>query len=178
MQRSIPAALLAAVMAISPVASTSAQANNNEIRISRPFSAYDYAAMWIGKDEIADRQELMGLFKKTIGRAVDPRQTPWCAGFVDAMLRNAGFPIHDTLWARDFLNYGTAVSQPKVGNIVVLKRGRVNGHVGFFHSYFKDRNGRTWVGVLGGNTTTRGSEGNVSIGYFPFDYVLGFRRIG
>ena len=79
------------------------------------------------------------------------------------------------MWAKDFLKYGYAVDVPKKGDLVILQRGKVHGHVGFFVRYITDKSGIRWVGVLGGNTGSEGS-GDVSIGYYPLDKVLGYRR--
>jgi uncharacterized protein (TIGR02594 family) len=148
----------------------------NEIVIEAPYDAFEHAAMLMGLEERRDRQELRALFRSTIGD-LDPVATPWCAGFIDAMLIRAGEKPLGTLWARDFLKYGTHVTQPEVGDLVVLKRGKVNGHVGFFHRFVQTPDGAWYVAVLGGNNETRTDQGSVSVGYFPLDRVLGYRRI-
>jgi uncharacterized protein (TIGR02594 family) len=147
----------------------------NQIVIEPPYDAYEHAAMLIGLDEVRDREELKNLFRSTIGY-VDPVATPWCAGFIDAMLIRSGKKPLGTLWARDFLKYGIPVSQPQKGDLVVLTRGPVYGHVGFFHRFVQTNQG-LYVAVLGGNNETRTDQGSVSVGYFPIDRVLGYRRI-
>jgi uncharacterized protein (TIGR02594 family) len=147
----------------------------NQIVLEPPYDAYEHAAMLIGLEEVRDREQIKALFRSTIGY-VDPVATPWCAGFVDAMLIRAGQRPLGTLWARDFLKYGTPVGQPQKGDIVILTRGPVNGHVGFFHRFVQTNQG-LYVAVLGGNTETRTDQGSVNMGYFPIDRVLGYRRI-
>lgn len=169
--------LATALVSLCLVGTAQAQRHNpNQIVLEAPYDAFERAAMLIGKEERRDRQELRALFRSTIGD-VDPVVTPWCAGFVDAMLIQAGERPLGTLWARDFLKYGTPVGQPAPGDIVVLTRGPVNGHVGFFHRFVQATDGKWYVAVLGGNTETLTDQGSVNIGYFPLDRVLGYRRI-
>jgi uncharacterized protein (TIGR02594 family) len=153
-----------------------AQAGPEKIVVSAPYDHYEHAALYYGKSENTDRHELTELFRQTIGRAVDPVKTPWCAGFVDAMLVKSGKAPLNSLWARDFLKMGTPVGQPQRGDIVVLSRGN-GGHVGFFHRFVRDINGRYFVAVLGGNNEGRDNDGEVGIGYFPIERVLGYRAI-
>ncbi|MBO9427895.1 hypothetical protein [Sulfitobacter sp. R18_1] len=153
-----------------------AEAGRERIVIKAPYDHYEHAATYYGKSEDYDRRELTELFRQTIGRPVDPVKTPWCAGFVDAMLVKAGKQPLNSLWARDFLKMGTPVAQPKKGDLVVLSRGS-GGHVGFFHRFVQDRNGRYFVGVLGGNNEGPDNNGKVGISYFPLNRVLGYRAI-
>jgi uncharacterized protein (TIGR02594 family) len=162
---------LAVVMGSSP-----AEAGRERIVLKAPYDHYEHAATYYGKSEDYNRQELTQLFQQTIGRPVDPVKTPWCAGFVDAMLVKAGKEPLNSLWARDFLKMGTPVAQPKRGDLVVLSRGN-GGHVGFFHRFVQDRNGKYFVGVLGGNNEGRDNNGKVGISYFPLNRVLGYRAI-
>ena len=79
-------------------------------------------------------------------------QTPWCATFANAVLQQAGLPMSakpgsvDLLRAKSFLSYGTALTEPAVGCIMVFARAG-GGHVGFY-------TGETLKAyrVLGGNT--------------------------
>ena len=126
-----------------------------------------------GKDAKKDRRELKTLMTNGNTGPVDPAITPWCAGFMNAVLANTGWESTGSLRARSFLNYGTKTTEPDQGDIVVLRRGRDNwsGHVGFFMGY-EYYDGTKYVKVLGGNT-----ERKVDIGYFPVNRVLGFRRL-
>ena len=131
------------------------------------------AFRWEGASE-KNEQDVIALkwyFSTYLERDLDPVKTPWCAGFVDAILYKTGYSRHNTLWARDFLKYGKKVDVPQKGDIVVLTRGKTNGHVGFFVRNITDVNGKKWVGVIGGNT-----NGEVKLGYYPPHKVLGYRR--
>lgn len=91
----------------------------------------------------------------------------WCAAFVGACLKAAGYPNTGSLAARSYLKYGQSIDKPRKGCIVVLKRGNSTweGHVGFFI-----KQSATHVYLLGGN------QGDaVSIAPFPKSKVLGYR---
>ena len=89
-------------------------------------------------------------------------ETPWCACFVNWCLQKAGQPVHDSARAKDWLNYGVALDQPRLGAIVVLykKPGKSTAgttssgyHVGFYISGI----GSDLV-ILGGNQSNQVSE--------------------
>jgi uncharacterized protein (TIGR02594 family) len=126
-----------------------------------------------GKDARKDRRELKALMSNGNAGPVDPVITPWCAGFMNAVLSNTGWETTGSLRARSFLHYGLKTSNPDHGDIVVLRRGHDNwsGHVGFFMGY-EYYDGTKYVKVLGGNT-----EKKVDVGYFPVNRVLGFRSL-
>jgi uncharacterized protein (TIGR02594 family) len=94
--------------------------------------------------------------------------TPWCAGFVNLCLKQAGEATTNSPMARSFLNYGN-MSKAKPGAIQVFRRGKApSGHVGFYvgetQSHFK---------VLGGN------QGNsVKVALYPKSELLGIRWPG
>jgi uncharacterized protein (TIGR02594 family) len=128
----------------------------------------------VGKDARNDRTELKKLMADgNSGQPVDPVLTPWCAGFMNAVLTRTGWGSTQSLAARSFLNYGAKTKDPDEGDIVVLRRGRDgwSGHVGFFMGY-EYYDGTKYVKVLGGNT-----EKKVDVGYFPVNRVLGYRRL-
>lgn len=96
-------------------------------------------------------------------------ETPWCAGFVGAMLEEVGIKSTRSAMARSYSKYGVALKEPAVGAIVVFWRGDRNGssgHVGFIAG--RDKAGNLMV--LGGN------QGN-AVNIKPFDKarVLGYR---
>lgn len=120
----------------------------------------------------AQRDTLTDFFKQAKGGAsVDPKITAWCAAFVNAVLATNGMPGTGALNARSFLNYGSETSDPKPGDVVVLKRGKDDkqGHVGFFMGF----TGNGGVNVLGGNQD--GAQA-VSTSQFKKEDILGFRR--
>ena len=130
-------------------------------------SPYEIAQGLVGTRE---GQAALGDFLKTGGQNLDPVVTAWCAAFVNASLNQAGLPGSGSMMARSFLNYGTPVDQPQVGDIAVFSRGRApQGHVGFYQGVGPD--GR--IQVLGGN------QGDaVSVKSFDAGSLLGYRRPG
>lgn len=94
-------------------------------------------------------------------------ETPWCAGWLCAMLENVGLQSPRTAWSRDFLAWGIPLDDPEFGCIVVFARGR-GGHVGIVVG--RDEHGNLLV--LGGN-----QDDTVSVKAFnllEWD-VLGYR---
>lgn len=73
-------------------------------------------------------------------------ETPWCAGFVGAVLEKCGMKSTRSGMARSYEKWGVGLKAPAVGCIVTFKRSG-GGHVGFVVG--KDESGRLLV--LGGN---------------------------
>ncbi len=94
-------------------------------------------------------------------------ETAWCAAFANAMLERAGYAGSKSLAARSFLNWGKKLKRPKMGCIVVFKRGNSSwqGHVGFYAGENK-----THIYVLGGN-----QRNMVNVSRYPKSKFLGYR---
>ena len=77
---------------------------------------------------------------------------PHCAAFVNWCLGKAGTPGTRSGLARSFLNWGFELAEPRLGCIVVLKRGVSSqlGHVGF---YMDENHG--FIKLLGANQGDR-----------------------
>lgn len=122
------------------------------------------AERYVGLHAHRDRNTLKNFLE------IDPRLIPWCAAFVNRVLEISGLQGTDSLMARSFLNFGQAVKLPRVGDIVVLRRGSnpASGHVGFYMG--EGDQGR--IRVLGGN-----QRHQVSIAEYPRGQVLGYRRV-
>jgi uncharacterized protein (TIGR02594 family) len=72
--------------------------------------------------------------------------TPWCGLFVAwVMAQNGVEPVDEPLWAQNWNKFGTKLSEPAFGAIMVFKRNG-GGHVGFYVS--EDANN---YHILGGN---------------------------
>jgi uncharacterized protein (TIGR02594 family) len=115
-------------------------------------------------------EKILGFWKSAhLGFKDD--ETPWCAGYANAMLEESGIRGTRSGMAKSFLQWGRKLSAPIHGCIVVLHRppNPSSGHVGFFDK-FVTRDGKQYVRVLGGN------QGNkVSYALFPVDRVAGYR---
>lgn len=130
---------------------------------------YDIAEAEIGQAEIAgagNNPRIVEYMAKA-GFPSQPDATPWCAGFANFCLSEAGVEGTHSLAARSFLRWGRPLDMPRKGCIVVLRRGNDPGagHVGFFVGMASDK-----VMVLGGNQGDK-----VCILPFPESMVLGYR---
>jgi uncharacterized protein (TIGR02594 family) len=76
---------------------------------------------------------------------VNPRKTPWCAAFANAVLKKSGKKGSGSLAAKSFFSWGTRVTSPRQGDVVIIKTKR-GYHVGFYVG----RKGNQ-VLVIGGN---------------------------
>lgn len=111
----------------------------------------------------ANSPAVLGYFTDAAHPEIRQDSVPWCAAFVGAMLKRAGLKPSGSLMARSYLEWGEPLDAPRIGCVVVLKRGVApSGHVGFYVGGS--------VKILGGN------QGDaVSIATFRRDSVLGFR---
>lgn len=125
---------------------------------------YGDAKRFIGLSERKDRRQIRDVTN------VDPVRTPWCAAFINGILERNGYKKSLSNKASSFLNYGTRVSSPQPGDIVLIgKRGRIS-HVGIF-SHFEYRGNTKYVALLGGNQSNR-----VQISKYPASRIISIRR--
>ena len=107
---------------------------------------------------------------------VDPVRTEWCAAFANAILEKSDIPSNKDhkypLTARAFLDWGEAVDEPEMGDIVVFPRGNQGwqGHVGFFVKS-QEIDGVLYYYILGGN-----QKNSVRVDLYRADKTLGIRR--
>lgn len=147
-------------------------ASNGQVRIYvSQNNPTIHAIQYVGMTEQSDRQEL----KEYTG--VDPVRTEWCAAFVNAVLNETGIEgsasvSNYPLTARSFLKWGTEVTNPEPGDIIVFPRGNSSwqGHVGFYLKTQKI-NGVDYYLILGGNQNNK-----VSIVPYRASRALGIRR--
>ena len=130
------------------------------------------ATAMVGLDEKTDRE----LLKDRMG--VDPVQTQWCAAFVNYVLNYHGFPGSESvssspLTARSFIYWGSFVTSPEFGDIVVFPRGNQGwqGHVGFYIETVQF-NGIDYYVILGGN-----QDDKVSYDLYPASKAIAIRRL-
>lgn len=91
----------------------------------------------------------------------------WCAAFVGAMLKRAGYKASGSLAARSYEGYGVKLHKPMFGCIGVKKRAGGSGwqgHVGFVVGYDGSR-----VWMIGGNQGDK-----VSVASFPASQFTAF----
>jgi uncharacterized protein (TIGR02594 family) len=107
---------------------------------------------------------------------VDPVRIEWCAAFANAILEKSELPSNKDhkypLVARSFLDWGQAVEEPKIGDIVVFPRGNSSwkGHVGFYVKQ-QEIDGVLYYYILGGN-----QKNSVRVDLYRADKALGIRR--
>ena len=142
---------------------------------ARPINSYPSylktADAFVGFNENENRTELRQFMK------VDPVRYEWCAAFVNATLYVNGVPGSESvsehpLMARSFLDWGVAVEEPRLGDIVIFPRGSQGwqGHVGFYIRTV-ERDGKSYYVILGGN-----QDNEVSYDLYPANKRLGIRR--
>ena len=68
--------------------------------------------------------------RKYMGTNPTARKRLWCATFMNLVLAKLGYAGTNSDAARSFAYYGRRISEPKVGAIAVLTRGKRGGHVG------------------------------------------------
>jgi uncharacterized protein (TIGR02594 family) len=68
--------------------------------------------------------------RKYMGTNPTARKKLWCATFMNMVLAKAGYAGTNSDAAKSFAYYGRRVSEPRVGAIAVLSRGKRGGHVG------------------------------------------------
>lgn len=109
-------------------------------------------------------------YAKDCGIPYTSDDTAWCSLFVNWVALKSKLPRTNKLNARSWLDIGTKVTTPKVGDVCVFWREHKDswkGHVGFYMTG-NDKQ----IAVLGGN------QGDaVSVKFYPTKQLLGFRRL-
>ena len=76
------------------------------------------------------RRDLVSEARKYMGTNPTDRKRLWCATFMNMVLAKVGYSGTNSDAAKSFAQYGHRISEPKVGAIAVLTRGKRGGHVG------------------------------------------------
>jgi uncharacterized protein (TIGR02594 family) len=118
---------------------------------------FSRALTYVGLHERQHKAQVQSVTK------VNPSRVPWCAAFVNGILRQTGRQGTGSNASISFAKYKSPTRTPKKGDIVVMR-----GHVGFFHGFVG--NGR--VAVLGGNQSNR-----VKVSTFSTRRVLSYRSV-
>lgn len=96
---------------------------------------------------------------------INTDEVPWCAAFVGAILERCGIKSTRSGMAKSYLNWGTRLTTPVQGCVVVFTR-KGGGHVGFVEGVDKAGN----LYVLGGNQSDA-----VNVKLFKTSNVVGYR---
>jgi uncharacterized protein (TIGR02594 family) len=92
--------------------------------------------------------------RKYMGTNPTDRKRLWCATFMNMVLAKVGYSGTNSDAAKSFAQYGRRISEPKVGAIAVLTRGKKGGHVGVVSGI--DANGNPII--ISGNHNKRVGE--------------------
>lgn len=129
------------------------------------------ARTYIGLREIKGPQhepKVVELFKLSGFSGIKDDETAWCAAFVGGVLALSGIPDSDSLAARSYEKWGTALKEPVLGCVGVKRRAggaAWQGHVGFVVAA-----NATHVWLCGGNQSDK-----VSIARFQRAEFTAFR---
>ena len=96
--------------------------------------------------------------RKYMGTNPTDRKRLWCATFMNMVLAKAGYSGTNSDAAKSFAQYGRRISEPKIGAIAVLTRGKNGGHVGVVSGI--DANGNPII--ISGNHNKRVGEATYS----------------
>lgn len=112
----------------------------------------------------------------TLGAKTD--EVPWCSSFVNWVMKQAGIEGTNNALAKSWLDWGTGVSTPIKGDVVVIKRinkdsdehtGSSTGyHVGFYVT-----SNNLVISLLGGNQGNSVKKSNFLLRSYE---VVGYRR--
>lgn len=139
-------------------------------------SQFPWMAVALGEAGVAEnthpgrRNERVMEYLHCVNRSISDDETPWCAGFVNWVMREVGIAGTGRLNARSFLTWGASVptTSPHYGAVAVLWRvspQSAKGHVAFFCGMEGDN-----MILLGGNQGNR-----VQLSPYPYARLLSFR---
>lgn len=110
-------------------------------------------------------------FFHELGYDINNDETPWCSAILSYICIKSGYEFNKYLNARNWLNIGKKITNPKLGDIVIfwrIKKDGWQGHVGIFINKI----GHT-IYTLGGNQNNQ-----FNIKGYSDSKLLGYRRLG
>jgi uncharacterized protein (TIGR02594 family) len=109
----------------------------------------------LGETEIEGKKQnnprILEYHATTKGAKTD--ESPWCASFVNWVLKESGYEGAGSAWSHDWKKWGDGLSKPAVGSVAFIDWGKVNpkkngkGHVGFLVG----KTSKNRIVLLGGN---------------------------
>ena len=103
----------------------------------------------------------------------DCEKTKWCAVFANAALFINGIQGDRDALAVHFLNWGTPVTEPQIGDIVVYDWSLIGWGEGHHVNFFLKDMDDDHIKAIGGN---QGKIGAVTIDPYPKTAIMGYRR--
>jgi len=131
------------------------------------------AMEFYGLREISGNEDnpiIVGWFRDIGHSWVKDDETAWCSCFINWLAWKLNLERSGKLDARSWLECGTFIQKPEIGDVVIFWRESINswkGHVGLFAG-----NDENHIYCLGGN-----QYNCVNIKPYPKDRVLGYRRL-
>lgn len=98
-------------------------------KINTPTKSIEVAKKYLGHHEQTHAKVLSEFFKQSSGTNINPKDVPWCAAFVNAVLNSSGIKGSESNLTRSFLSWGEPTSEPVVGDVVVSLNGKHSGIV-------------------------------------------------
>lgn len=107
-------------------------------------------------------------------------ETPWCSSFVNWVMTQAGYAGTNNALAKSWLQWGSALSSPQEGAIVVIKKknassDQATGSSTGFHVAFYVSSTSSHIRLLGGNQGDQVKYSNFSLSAYE---VKGYRWPG
>jgi uncharacterized protein (TIGR02594 family) len=104
-------------------------------------------------------------------------ETPWCSSFVNWCMKQAGITGSNSAAAKSWLNWGTTLTDPQEGAVVVIKKktagsDQSTGSSSGFHVAFFVSKTTTSIRLLGGNQSDQVKYSNFGLSGYE---VKGYR---
>ena len=83
---------------------------------------------------LANNPVILGWAKEVgLAKSYNDDAIPWCGLFVAVVAKRAGKPVLEgPLWARNWVTFGKAADEAKLGDVLVFRRAESAGHVGLY----------------------------------------------
>lgn len=148
------------------------ETGNVKSRPPLPAPWYDVAIGEVGVSEVegAEHSRKVLEYHRATDLNAKADEVPWCSAFVNWCMFVSGVSRTDKANARSWLSWGEPIVEPRLGCVVVFKRGLKawQGHVGFFAGWSSKGD----VLCLGGN-----QKNAVNVSTYPKSAVLGYRWV-
>lgn len=146
-----------------------------------PWMQIALAELGIHEDSLPGRhnQRIVEYHQATSLKATTD-ETPWCSSFVNWVMKKAGYQGTNNALAKSWLDWGTAITQPREGAITVIKKkgassDAATGSSTGFHVAFCINVTPAHIRLLGGN---QGDQVKYSNFYLSGYDIKGYRWPG
>ncbi len=119
-----------------------------------------------------DNPTIVNYFKEIGYNWVKDDETAWCSCFINWVALTLGLERSRKLDARSWLDIGTEVTTPMMGDIVIFWRVSMSSWKGHVAIYINESEDGKYINVLGGNQNNK-----VCIRPYNKNRLLGYRRL-